>query len=155
MYTPSKKTVATLTVFTLLGAGVGAGSTYYLTNDNNASQTPNAQLNQPEKTASPNLEATLPTGTLSPTVITADPVAYTDKDVKARGQIIEVTPGKFAVVGQEKTKPGGIELDFTGSKLDPKQYLSAQDRSGDAVTVNGKIFSDNKSLKLTVKSIEK
>src|SRR5688572_28657823 len=105
---PSKKSIVTIVVIAILSASAGSGITYLALKDKivfrNSSVGDNSTTK--EQSSPPELEKTLPAGTLSPTTIAAKPDDYNGKEVKVRGLIVETSDGKYVIVGQETEKPG-------------------------------------------------
>lgn len=160
-----------LVAVALLGGFAGSGITYFLVenNDRNLKSQGNDPAKPPlsETGDTPQgipvpvkFEDTLPQGTISPTTVAAKLQDYTDKEVKLRGLILEISPGKYGIVGQEKKNAARLNLDFSGSTIDPKQYISgfgyeddsnAMKKTVGAVTVTGTVTSSPTSGGTTIK----
>lgn len=68
--------------------------------------------------------------TVSATTILKHPSEYANMDILVQGSIIKSADSYF-IVGNEKKTPGAIKLDFSKTKLDPKNYVASSDAQQD------------------------
>ena len=160
----SKGTILLASGVFVVGAGVGGLGTYTYLKENGKLLVKAENVDPPEVENITKRDTSLPSDTLSPTLVIKEVDKYTDKEVKLRGFLIQVSDNNYTIAGQEEKDPGALSVDFAGSNVDPKQYVSfytnqqqSQQNGGtnQPVTLKGKIVNEGGKLKLTVTSIEK
>jgi hypothetical protein len=124
---PKRKKLLLVGTIGIVIVAVGGGLIYLQVRDRPFSNPPKPSTSSPgpPQNVITQFEDSVPSGTISPSEITKDPNKFSGKEVKVRGIIVQMTDGKYFVVGQEKTNPPAIALDLTnsGSKID--DYVSA------------------------------
>ncbi len=151
---PSKVILISVGAF-IAGAAIGGGSSYVLqtSNENAADRlvaVDGTTSIVPGVNSVPTIsqsDASLPEGTLSPSDVSKQAYLYLDKDIKVKGQLIQVSEGKYSLVGLNEKQPLGISVDFSKAGVNPKDYVVSSTTSNDAkapstlspITVSGKI----------------
>jgi hypothetical protein len=156
MVKPTRGILLGTVALVLVAGGVAGG--YYLgkkrTTSQNYSAAQQAINKPPEQT---------PSGTITPSTLIRNSKDYIGKEQKVYGFIIEISPNKYLLSGQEVKNPAAINLDFTESKIDPKPYINNQKNSDPEhakpnltpVTVVGTLVQDASGARFNVKSVDK
>lgn len=168
---PKKKLLIIGISVVVLAAAAGSAATYFALRDNLIRNYDTAGQAQTGNAATqPLTEEKLPEGTISPTTIARDYDQYNGKELKVRGRIIEISEGKYMIVGQEQKEPAAVNLDISKANTDISQYISGYSdisrynagndpnkpeiKTAGAVTVTGTIGLDGRNVKLTASKIE-
>jgi hypothetical protein len=121
----SKRLALLAISFTLLGAAAGSGITYTLTKRGDSLQSSGGPTTG--TTDGPiQLDKKLPEGTISPGDFILNIDKYYGKEsVKVRGLIIATEENKYILADQEGKGGRAVNLDFSGTNIDPKPYVAA------------------------------
>lgn len=168
MAIPSKKmtTIGATTLVLLAAGGTGGFFTGKYISDQNHKKAilSKGDVKHPEfkdTVATPRPEATLPSGTISPSEVTAHVTSYVGKKVKVRGLVVEVSVGKFIISGQDEKKPSALPLIPNKNTSEIAQFANTQPTKDNpqpqiknAVTISGTIQQSGNTIALSVDSIE-
>ncbi len=124
---PKRKKLLIVGAIGIILVTVGGGLIYLQVRDRPFSNPPKPSASSPgpSQNVITQFEDSVPSGTISPSEITKDPNKFNGKEVKVRGSIVQMTDGKYFVVGQEKTNPPAIALDLGNSGIKIEDYVSA------------------------------
>lgn len=124
---PKRKKILIVGAIGIVIVAVGGGLIYLQVRDRPFSNPPKPSASSPgpSQNVITQFEDNVPSGTISPTEITKDPNKFNGKEVKVWGTIVQMTDGKYFVVGQEKTNPPAIALNLANSAVKIDDYVAA------------------------------
>lgn len=153
----SSKLAVILPAF-VIGALGGGAFTHYVIDRSQTSNSTDSVTNNNSALASKN-------SPLSPSAVVLGVSQYLNKEIKVGGYIADAGSGSYTIIGQDKSKPFALALDFSqATSIDPAKYVSTssasevKDTAPKQVVATGKLTEikngDTSVFKLVISDIQ-